>query len=64
MDAASAAAMSDPDRNPHFRRIWHDPAPPPVMTAMAARASSLGDLGLALLDAWRRKQAQRGEVAP
>jgi hypothetical protein len=33
-DAARYAAMSDPDRNPAFRRLWQDPcralpAPPP-----------------------------------
>jgi hypothetical protein len=26
MDAAAAARMSDPDRNPHFRRRWTDRA--------------------------------------
>lgn len=27
MDPASAAAMSDPDRNPHFRRRWREQRP-------------------------------------
>lgn len=28
-DAARYAAMSDPDANPAFRRVWEDPEPPP-----------------------------------
>ena len=37
-DAASCAAMADPDRNPNFRRgrYWHEPdrrpSPPPAPT--------------------------------
>jgi hypothetical protein len=26
MDAGAAARMSDPQRNPHFRRRWREPA--------------------------------------
>jgi hypothetical protein len=26
MDAARAAGMSDPNRNPNFRRLWSDPS--------------------------------------
>jgi hypothetical protein len=29
MDAATAAAMSDPERNPAFRRRWQDAGTPP-----------------------------------
>ena len=28
-DAARYAAMSDPEQNPAFRRLWEDPDPPP-----------------------------------
>ena len=57
MDAAAAAAMSDPDRNPLFRRRWREagdvvaprPAPPDH------RARDALD-GLALLLAWRRER--------
>lgn len=28
-DAARYAAMSDPEQNPAFLRLWEDPEPPP-----------------------------------
>jgi hypothetical protein len=65
MDAAVAAAMSDPERNPAFRRRWqetctpqqrHDevPRPAPDMLELTGRA---------LVEQWRRERARRG-VAP
>ncbi len=61
MDAATAAAMSDPMRNPAFRRRWHEQqflpeGPSPLQDAAP---ESIGPIGLALLDAWRRERAQR-----
>ena len=57
MDAASAAAMSDPDRNPWFRRRWSEPSdivqrrqgPPEPNEA-------LDQIGSALREQWRREQ--------
>jgi hypothetical protein len=54
MNAATAAAMSDPDRNPMFRRRWVETAAAPVTPRSTAGA--FGPIGLALIDAWRRKQ--------
>lgn len=63
MDAAIAAAMSDPIRNANFRRRW-DETPLSAPNARSANAPEpLGAIGLALLDAWRQK-AQRRMVAP
>lgn len=55
MDAATAAAMSDPERNPHFRRRWGQSAPR-IMPNPVPPDSRLGALGLALLEAWRLRQ--------
>ena len=59
MDAARAAAMSDPDRNPLFRRHWVEPLavkPPPAADAIPR--DPLGQSGLDLLLAWRRQKAE------
>lgn len=59
MDAATAAAMSDPQRNPAFRRRWLevDPLPAPRPPAL----DPVGELdGPALLAEWRRIRAQQG----
>jgi len=60
MDAASAAAMSDPERNPHFRRRWSEMddivVPRPLPSADADQSLD----GAALLQAWRRERAQAG----
>ena len=58
MDAATAAAMSDPRKNPAFRRLWQEAdaaptQPPPVLD----QADKLD--GLALLAEWRRIRAQQ-----
>ncbi len=54
MNAADAARMSDPLLNPHFRRRWaedrDDQAP------SRGRDNELGAIGLALLEAWRKRQ--------
>jgi hypothetical protein len=64
-DAASAAAMSDPRRNPSFRRRWQEqldsyasegaPTPEPHV--------ALEIIGRALLEQWRRERAQREGVS-
>ena len=58
MDAATAAAMSDPRKNPAFRRRWQEADALP-----ARRPAGLdhpGELdGLALLAEWRRTRAQQ-----
>ena len=63
--AAAAAAMSDPDRNPLFRRRWCEAdfvvvlrLPPPDHRARDALD------GPALLLAWRRERERRGDDAP
>lgn len=53
MDAATAAAMSNPDRNPHFRRRWTDGEAD--ASALSTRPS-VGTFGLALLEALRRRR--------
>jgi hypothetical protein len=61
MDAAAAAAMSDPDRNPHFRRLWQEQVlrPPRVIPAGSPPSDKLGTLGVALIEAWRRTSSDR-----
>ena len=56
MDPAAAAAMSDPERNPHFRRRWHDQPVAAVPSRQADGQSGLGTVGLALLEALRAKR--------
>ena len=59
MDAASAAAMSDPTLNPWFRRRWVEL---PARTAPQAAAATLpvddelATTGLALLHEWRLRR--------
>jgi hypothetical protein len=63
MDAAAAAAMSDPLRNPHFRRRWREesvradapPAPPP--SSPDARLAELARL----LRAERQRRRRLGQ---
>lgn len=73
MDAASAAAMSDPDSNRWFRRRWREPAPsahrlaapaerlPPVA---AREQDPVEQTGRALLEAWRRERTRHGRAGP
>ena len=56
MDAATAAAMSDPDRNPMFRRRWRAATPVAVLVTPRSTTSAVGPIGLALIEAWWRKQ--------
>ena len=66
MNAASAAAMSDPRRNPSFRRRWQEqldrsassraPTPRPEV--------ALEMTGRALLEQWRREQTKREGMLP
>ncbi len=55
MDAAAAARMSDPDRNPHFRRQWAEdrdsaqPSDAPVAPAAEPLEQAATDIHLA----WR-----------
>lgn len=54
MDAAAAARMSDPDRNRQFSRKWTESValgPTPATNT----TDTLGPIGLALRDAWRRR---------
>ena len=60
MDPATAAAMSDPARNPLFRRRWLEGDAPVVPRPAPPNAPSAEDLdGLALLLAWRRERERR-----
>lgn len=53
-DAAAAAAMSDPVRNPHFRRRWTEAGAP--TGPRHPDVGALGTLGLALLEALNRRK--------
>jgi hypothetical protein len=56
MDAATAAAMSDPERNRLFRRRWMEPPHNPPVCGQA-----VGDIeltGRALLNEWRRMRSR------
>ena len=73
MDAAAAAAMSDPDSNRWFRRRWREPGPPAYQPATpaerlppaAAREQDpVEQTGRALLEAWRRERALRAGQRP
>lgn len=59
MDAAKAAAMSDPDRNYNLRRRWGDESAPVQIPMPRPRSDALGPIGLALLDAWRKRKAHK-----
>lgn len=74
-DAATAAAMSDPDLNRWFRRRWAEPAwPVPVHPAVdsvgpAEQAddhdeADLDRLGLDLLSDYRHGRCNEGARAP
>jgi len=59
MDAASAAAMSDPDRNQHFRRRWVEPPEHPAVTLPRTDADGLGPIGIAMEEAADRRRHGR-----
>lgn len=54
MDAAAAAAMSDPDRNPNFRRRW-DEGEARVFSSVSAPPERIGTFGLVLQEALLRR---------
>ena len=58
MDAARAAAMSDPDQNRWFRRRWVEAAPHAPAQSPVEPATDLDFrlLGQELLAAWRRER--------
>lgn len=62
-DAAAAAAMSDPERNPKFRRRWHEAYIPSQPSAsQAATAENAVELtGRELLEQWRRERASQAD---
>jgi hypothetical protein len=62
MDAATAAAMSDPDRNPSFRRRWKDAntRQQPHVGEPNSERDALELTARELLEQWRRERAQRG----
>ena len=63
-DAATAAAMSDPDQNRWFRRRWVEKAPVVVQQEILAEPGDvdLNLLGQKLLADWRRERAQLRET--
>lgn len=62
MDAAVAAAMSDPERNPHFRRRWAEAEVVPCGTSSVS-SPTIGTLGLALQAAMNRRRRVEQERA-
>ncbi len=64
MDAATAAAMSDPERNPAFRRRWREALDESAAPQRPVHepATSIERTGRELLDQWRQDRARR--VAP
>ncbi len=64
-DAASAAAMSDPRRNPSFRRRWREQLDYPTSseTPTPSPEVALENTGRALREHWRRERAKREGVS-
>ena len=62
MDAAAAAAMSDPERNPAFRRRWREAPDEPreMPPADLEPADAIESAGRELLEQWRRARVRRG----
>jgi len=61
-DAAAAAAMSDPERNPAFRRRWTERAESlPMPACTLEQDADLELAGRQLLAAWRRERGADGE---
>ena len=61
MDPATAAAMSDPDRNPRFRRRWTEP--PGIAKSNRPRTpepdKALEQAGSAVREQWRHERARQ-----
>jgi hypothetical protein len=55
IDAAVAATMSDPERNPHFRRRWVDETGV-TSIPLAASPAEIGSFGLVLQEALERRR--------
>jgi hypothetical protein len=62
MDAASAAVMSDPERNPHFRRRWVDETRV-TSIPLAASPAAIGSFGLVLQEALERRRRAAAKEA-
>lgn len=67
MDAARAAAMSDPDRNRWFSRRWVEPVTTGPRAPWTGDPSSRGQttpeqLGRSLRDAWRQERRGRAKA--
>lgn len=57
-----AAGMSDPNHNPAFRRRWDEPSDrkhPAVAIPLQTARDPIGQIGLALLEAWHRDKTPR-----
>ena len=65
MNGATAAAMSDPERNPKFRRRWQDaPCEPGRYPPQPLELGDTVELtGRELLEQWRRERGRRGAGA-
>lgn len=64
MDAARAAAMSDPDCNYYFRRNWIEPVAatrPPAVDPILQ--DPIEQTGVELLRLWRQQKAQAERAA-
>ena len=62
MDAARAAAMSDRDQNPHFRRRWTEDARSTSISAVAP-PPAIGSFGLVLQAALERRRRAAAQEA-
>jgi len=63
MDPAVAAAMSDPERNPHFRRRWHD-VEARRSANMVLPPQQIGTFGLALQQSLLRRPGVLRRLLP
>jgi hypothetical protein len=63
MDAATAAAVSDPDRKRWFRRRWSEPTPIRKTARPPTRDpdQTLVQIGSALREQWRQQQAAESD---
>lgn len=64
MDAAVAAAMSDPERNPHFRRRWDEGVPHILRSSAKSSTPAIGTLGLVLQEALSRASRSSAAARP
>lgn len=59
MDAARAAAMSDPDQNHQFRRLWDDTIRRPASRPAHQDADLIEKIAQRLLMDWCRDRSSR-----